>query len=236
MKFIGADGRRAEHPSDAAYAIARSAPEERWIAPDGAGRIRYGRDSAPFLPSPEDERAWRAAGSPDLETLMPAFGQPVAKRRSYGMRGMDAQLLANANLDFLPKRDPLSVVPRTPRELRTFLYAAAERQPRGPVPDTVTAEVLRLLNYPRAPAQLRAALLEAVSAFPGARELGEIEDAAGRKVQALRYPGEGDARVLAYDRVSARLLAVGAVAGRRVLWQQTLALSEGAVGRIGERP
>jgi hypothetical protein len=96
--------------------------------------------------------------------------------------------------------------------------------------------VLGLLNYPRAPARLRAALLEAVSAFPGARQLGEIEDAAGRRVLALRYPGEGDTRVLAYDRESARLLAVGAVVGRRVLWQQTLALSEGAVGRIGERP
>ena len=132
-QYIGADGRRVERPADAAYAIARGVPEERWIAPDGSGRIRSGRTTAPFLPSAEDERAWRAAGSPDLETLMPMFGEPAPKRRSFGPDALDTQLFANSNLEaVLPKRDPLSVVPHSPRGLRAFLLAAAAPGVAGP--------------------------------------------------------------------------------------------------------
>ena len=237
LKFIGADGRRVERPADAAYAIARGVPEERWIAPDGSGRIRSGRTTAPFLPSAEDERAWRAAGSPDLETLMPMFGDPAPKRRSFGPDALDTQLFANSNLEaVLPKRDPLSVVPHSPRGLRAFLFAAAARVSQDPVPDPITAEVLALLTYPRTPADLRAALLEVVSTLPGAKRIAKLADGAGRAVPALRYGSRGDTRVLAYDPVSSRLLAVGAEAGGRVLWQQTFALEEGGVERVGERP
>ncbi|MDA0166121.1 hypothetical protein OM076_38005, partial [Solirubrobacter ginsenosidimutans] len=237
MKFIGADGRRAARPLDATYAIARSVPEERWFAPDGSGRIRYGRTSAPFLPSAKDERAWRAAGSPDLEALMPMLGDPAPKRRTFGPGGLDAQLFANSNLEaVLPEHDPLSVVPRSPRGLRAFLFAAAGRVSQDPLPDPITAEVLALLTYPRTPADLRAALLEVVATLPGTERIAALADGAGRAVPALRYGNAGDTRVLAYDPVSSRLLAVGTDAGGRVRWQQTFALEEGAVGRVGERP
>ena len=237
MKFIGADGRRVERPVDAAYAIARGVPEERWVAPDGSGRIRYGRTGAPFLPSPEDERAWRAAGSPDLEKLMPMLGDPAPKRRSFSPAALDTQWFANSNLEaVLPERDPLSVVPHDPRGLRAFLFAAAARVSQDPVPDPITAEVLALLTYPRTPADLRAALLEVVAALPGAERIAKLTDGAGRAVPALRYGNKGDTRVLAYDPVSSRLLAVGADAGGRVLWQQTFALEEGAVMHVGEHP
>ena len=62
IRYITAEGSPNGSPGNAAYAIARSVPEEIWRAPDGSGRITYGADSAPFLPSAADERAWRAAG------------------------------------------------------------------------------------------------------------------------------------------------------------------------------
>ncbi len=63
-RYIGANGRPTASPREAAYAISRSVPEEIWLAPDGSARVAYGKESAPYLPSPADERAWRAAGSP----------------------------------------------------------------------------------------------------------------------------------------------------------------------------
>ena len=63
-RYIGADGRPTLSPREAAYAISRSVPEEIWLAPDGSARVVYGKESAPYLPSAADERAWRAAAHP----------------------------------------------------------------------------------------------------------------------------------------------------------------------------
>ena len=60
-KYIGADGRPATNPGDAAYAISRSVPEEMWLAPDGSGRILYGTESA-VVPAQPGRRARVARG------------------------------------------------------------------------------------------------------------------------------------------------------------------------------
>src|SRR5690242_11191988 len=50
-RYITADGSPNGSPGNAAYAISWSVPEEIWRAPDGSGRVVYGKESAPYLPS-----------------------------------------------------------------------------------------------------------------------------------------------------------------------------------------
>ena len=171
-KYIGANGRSTASPNDAVYAISRSVPEELSLDPDGSGRNVYGADSAAYLPSPGDERAWRAAGDPDLEKLMGPTGDWGPKKQDFGPGELDSQLIFNSNLEaVLPKDDPLSVLPHDPRELGAFLAAAAEKQrPEGPesvVQDTFADDGLTFLRYPRTPDDLRAALIEVLAARPG---------------------------------------------------------------------
>jgi hypothetical protein len=239
-KYIGANGRPAANPRDAAYAISRSAPEEIWLGPDGSGQILYGTESAVYLPSPGDERAWRAAGAPDLEKLMGPPGEWGPKKQDFGPGELDKTLIFNSNLEaVLPKDDPLSVVPHDPRELSAFLSAAAEKQrPEGPdsvVRDTFADDALTFLRYPRTPDDLRAALIAVLAARPGTRSLGELRDSADRPVTALQL-STGGGLVVAYDPATWRLLATGYKVTDGVRWNMTYALTVAAVEKIGDRP
>jgi hypothetical protein len=239
-KYIGANGRPAANPDDAAYAISRSAPEEMWLARDGSGRILYGTESAVYLPSPGDERAWRAAGAPDLEKLMGPPGGWGPKKQDFGPGKLDTTLIFNSNLEaVLPKDDPLSVVPHGPRELTAFLEtAAAKQRPEGPesvVRDTFADDALTFLRYPRTPDDLRAALIEVLAARPGTQQLGEIRDSADRPATALQL-STGGGLVVAYDPATARLLATGYKVPDGVRWTMTYALTVAAVEKIGDRP
>ena len=191
--YIGADGRPTPGPRDAAYAITRSVPEEIWLAPDGSGRVAYGKESAPAPASPADERAWRAAGAPDLAALMGPPGRWGPKRTDYGPGGFEAAHLSSSNLDVvLPDTDRLSVLPRGQWELREFLMRAAGKQrPEGPpqlVRDTFADDALTFLRYPQVPRDLRAALLMVLRNVEGGRDLGYITDATGREVRAFQLP------------------------------------------------
>jgi hypothetical protein len=239
-RYIGANGRPMANPDDAAYAISRSVPEEIWLAPDGSGRILYGHESGVYLPSPGDARAWRAAGSPDLEKLMGPVGRWGPKKSDYGPGELDTTLIFNSNLEaVLPKDDPLSVVPHEPGALRAFLEDAAVKQrPKGPetlVRDTFVDDALTFLRYPRTPADLRAALLEVLAAHPGTRKLGDIKDSAGRTVAALQL-SEGGGRVVAFDAATSRLMATGSKVPGGVRWNMTYALTTAGVPAIGDRP
>ena len=118
----------------------------------------YGKESAPYLPSAADERAWRAAGSPDLAKLMGPPGRWGPKRTNYGPGGFEAALLSAANLDVvLPDKDRLSVLPRKQRELREFLIRAARKQrPNGPAELRRDTFAIDALAVPAVPARRRA--------------------------------------------------------------------------------
>ena len=193
-----------------------------------------------YLPSPGDERAWRADGAPDLEKLMGAPGEWGPKKQDFGPGELDKTLIFNSNLEaVLPKDDPLSVVPRDPRELSAFLSAAAEKQrPEGPesvVRDTFADDALTFLRYPRTPDDLRAALIEVLATRPGTRALGEIRDSADRPVTALQLASGGGV-VVAYDPATWRLMATGYKVADGVRWNMTYALAAAAVEKIGDRP
>lgn len=237
IAYIGADGRPAGL-RNAAYGIARSVPEEIWRAPDGSGRVEYGAESAPYLPSPADERAWRAAGSPDLDALAPAVGRWGPKKTTYGPGRLDEALLLNSNLDtVLPERDPLSVLPREPRRLLAWLSDAAVRQrpnqPSRVVRDALLSDALTFLRDARAPRELRAALIEVLATLPGARDLGGTRDAAGRSWPAFRLD---DGLVVAYDPRTSRVMAKGAAYKGGVRWNMTYGVESARVAGIGQRP
>ena len=239
-KYIGADGRATASPGAAAYAIARSVPEEMWLAPDGSGRFLYGADSATYLPSPADKRAWRAAGEPDLEKLMGEPGKWGPKQQDFGPGELDKTLIFNSNFEaVLPEDDPLSIVPHDARELTAFLETAAAKQRRGDPKSVVDAtfddDALTFLRYPRTPDDLRAALIEVLIARPGSRQLGEIRDFAGRTVTAIELPS-GGGRVVAYDPTDARLMGTGTKVADGVRWDMTYGIVTAGVPRVGDHP
>jgi hypothetical protein len=237
-RYITADGSPNGSPANAAYVIAWSVPEEIWRAPDGSGRLAYGKESAPYLPTPADERAWRAAGSPDLKALAGEPGRWGPKLTNYGPGELDAALLLNSNLEaVLPKRDPLSVVPTEPQALTKWLGAAAARQRRGApddvVRDAVVSDALTFLRDARASHELRAALIEVLSTLEGARKLPSVRDGAGRDWPGIEL---ADGLVLAYDPNAATIMARGARYKDGVRWTYTYAVDSGDVSAIGERP
>ena len=191
--YIGANGRPTANPRDAAYAVTTTVPEEVWLAADGSGRLEYGADDEPKPASPADERAWRAAGSPDLTKLVPPSGEWGPKKQAFGPGELDAVLIFNSNLEAaLPKDDPLSVLPHDPDELAAFLHEAARKQRKGStesdISNTFGTDVTTFLRYPRTPPDLRAALLQVFATLPGTKTLGVIEDGAGRTAAALQLP------------------------------------------------
>lgn len=242
--YIDARGDKVMRPSDAAYAISRTIPEEVWLAPDGSGRIAYGAESAARPAGPADERAWRAAGSPDLDALMGPPGEWGPKVQNYGRGELDEAMLFNSNLEaVLPRRDPLSALPHEPGALEAFLQRAARTQrPEGPesnIRNTFGTDVTTFLRYPRTPPDLRSALLEVFATVPGARLLGKIRDAAGRAAAAVDLPaGMNDGHdIVAFDPKTAQLVAEGSSDGAGgVRWGYTYALRTAGVTRVGERP
>ena len=71
----------------------------------------------------------------------------------------------------LPKRDPLSVVPREPGELAAFLTAAAAKQlpeaPQSVVRQAFALDAVTFLRDARTPQELRVALIDVLLARPG---------------------------------------------------------------------
>ncbi len=241
--YIGADGRPTAAPADAAYVVSRTVAEEIWLAPDGSGRLAYGEERAPQPAGPADERAWRAAGAPDLETLVGPPARWGPKVQKFGRGELESALVFNSNLEaVLPKDDPLSVLPDEPRELAEFLQdAAREQRPEGPesnVRNTFGTNVTTFLRYPLTPPALRAALLEVFATVPGARALGTIRDGAGRRAAAIGLPpGMNDGKdIVAFDPKTSRLLAEGMSDGSGgVRWHMIYGTTTAAVESVGDR-
>jgi hypothetical protein len=218
-------------------------PEELWLAPDGSGRLEYGAESPPRPASAADERAWRAAGAPDLDQLLGPPGEWGPRQEAFGAGELDATLVFNSNLEAaLPKDDPLSVLPHDPNELATFLRAAAKKQRKGSsagdIRNTFGTDVTTFLRFPRTPPDLRAALLQVFATLPGTQLLGVIEDPAGRTAAALKLPPDmNDGNdVIAFDPETSRLLAEGFSYQDSVRWNHVYGVTTGVVERSGDRP
>jgi hypothetical protein len=156
---------------------------EAWIGTDGSGRIVWTTGQATF-PSPEDQAAWVAAGSPDLEEL------DTGDER-YGP----------GELHFLD----LAGLPTDPGEL---LAVIEEREiVGGPEGDWESFVIVGdLLRETYAPPDLRAALYEVAANLPGVEYIGNAKDASGRPGVAVAHTHRGVRRELIFDPQTAVLL------------------------------
>ncbi|HEY6761353.1 MAG TPA: hypothetical protein VI318_17775 [Baekduia sp.] len=234
------------------FMVVREAPEEIWLTAEGGGEIRYGADG-PWRPaSAWDRRAWRDAGSPDLDRLIGA-AQPGwgPKDQHFGRGELERVLLTSASLDqVLPSHDLLSVVPHTPDAIAAWLRGAVVRQTKGncqhSTPDacaqmrrsTYAYDITVFLRWPFTPPAQRRALLQVLAAVPGARLLHGQRDLAGRRVATILLPGPGadGEDVIAFDPRTSRLVAQGTRQGDSVRWTIAYAVRTAAVDRVGERP
>jgi hypothetical protein len=238
------------------FTVVREATEELWLAPDGSGRETHTDGGRAQPQSPADEAAWRAAGSPDLQSLVPnpegmrPLSQTVDARAVY--------LGANGLYDFLPHDgDPLRPIPHDPAALAGWLRDRAFKERAGSDPgchpdgsgcnagvlrtlkDTYIGDIQTLLDYPATPPDLRAALVTLLGEAPGARSLGLVRDPAGREVAAIRVAAgdAGTASIIAFDPDTGELRATGATGPRGTIrWSTAYAIDARRVPAIGDRP
>lgn len=262
--YVGRAGRPVLNPAAALYAIARDASEEYWVSRRDGARVQYGRDGAAYLPTAADRRAWKKAGSPDLDKLMGPASVWGPRRTTVSARKLDELLLGGGELvNLLPAGAPLRDLPVDATALQAALQTLAWRQRteisregdaacraslpacpedvRGRIDDLAPSFATTLLEYPFAPKRLRVALIDALRTLPGARDAGTIRDPAGRAGSAILLPkGVHDGLdVLVIDRVSDRLFAVGMARNRdldEIMWSKVIAVRRATVARIGARP
>ena len=167
--------------------------EERWIGPDGSGRVLSTPKPLTF-PSPRDEERWSAAGRPS------GSSQPED-------RNLNATELARS-ID--PELPPIDELPTDTTALGALLRDAASH---GGAPINVrTFELVgELLGQAAASPQLRAALFGVASQIDGIESVGATRDPLGRPGQAVAirsdYSGSLTRQLLIFDPAKAQLLA-----------------------------
>ncbi len=167
--------------------------EERWIGPDGSGRVLSTPKPLTF-PSPRDEERWSAAGRPS------GASKPED-------RNLNATELARSIDPGLPSIDEL---PTDPDALHALLREAASRA-GAPVNVRTFELVGELLGQAAATPQLRAALFGVASQIDGIEDVGATRDPLGRSGQAVAirsdYSGSRTRQLLIFDPAKAQLLA-----------------------------
>jgi hypothetical protein len=239
------------------FTVVRTASEELWLAPDGQGRETH-TDGGPARPqSAADKAAWRAAGSPDLQKLVP---NPQGMRPlSQDLDARATYLGANGLYDFLPHDgNPLGPIPHETGALSAWLRERAFKERAGNDPgcqpdgtgcnpgvlrtlkDTYAGDIQTLLAYPATPPDLRGALVELLGEIPGARSLGLVRDPIGREVAAINInadSGPGEPSIIAFDPKTGELRATGSPAPHGAIrWSTTYAVATQRVAAIGNQP
>jgi hypothetical protein len=170
------------------FSVTQPVTREAWIGPDGSGRLLQTSGTATF-PTPADEEAWRAAGSPDLRE---------------GSTTDDA--FAAGGLSFVD----LSGLPTDPDAL---LQVIEDRTiVGGPPGDAETFTLIGdLLRETYATPALRAALYEVAASLPGVELIGTVRDASGRSGVAVAYEHDGTRNELIFDPETAVMLGESSV-------------------------
>ncbi len=243
--------RRAQTP----FYVIRRATEERWVAPDGTVRLSSGAGGPARPATAADAAAWKAAGAPDLERLIPQgdVAQPLAH-----LTDPDEMLGANGLSDQLPDDDPLAELPRDTAQLAARLHEMAWKgridsgddcpldlegcssSQRTLVQQTQTGFIATLLGYPATPADLRAALIRVLAATAGSRSAGLLRAPDGSRVAAVRLAPEhapDGLDIIAFDPDTGALRGQAQTGVDRVVrWLRTNADVRSRVPAVGERP
>ena len=161
-------------------------PETRsiWIGSDGSGRILETYGQAGFL-SPQDQAAWVAAGSPNL--------QQAPSDSTFGPGG-----LSDGPTD-------LSKLPTDPSALATMISSRhIEGGPPGPAEDFT--QVGDLLRETDASPTLRAALFTVAESIPGVEQLGTVRDHSGRQGVGVAFVSGGSRHELIFNPADSGLM------------------------------
>ena len=173
--------------NDGSLTFSRLVPVTRqiWIGVDGSGRLLETTGTGSF-PTPADEAAWEAAGSPDLHE---------------GETSDDTFLPGPQGLSFLD----LSGLPTDPDALRTAIESRAVEG--GPPGDAETFTIVGdLLRETYGSPALRAALYEVAASLPGVELIGSTTDPAGRPGIAVAFENGSARNELIFDPRTAALL------------------------------
>ncbi|MER7129864.1 CU044_5270 family protein [Streptosporangium saharense] len=175
---------------DNRYIIEKTTSVETWAPRTPGGRvwlIRQERGTAPA--TPEDEKAWRAAGSPrswtyhDPESTLHA--EPGERHALWDDTGKSLTLLG---VPMTP--ETLDALPTTPEGIRAYLEKIITRGYGAERPG-MNAELYGygtrlVMNFPVSP-EVRAAVYRMCAALPGVTALGKVTDPLGRTGQAVGF-------------------------------------------------
>ncbi|MEV4572137.1 CU044_5270 family protein [Nonomuraea jabiensis] len=200
------------------YVLRQSESRETWIPADPEGRTWYRRKYLGAKPAtPQDEAAWRAAGSPESWTYtkkapgLPTEDAPLGvvraapgKPETFSTEDWDFRImLADKPLT------KMNEVPDTPEGLRALLGA--------PDDQATIDNTARLLFFAPVTSRTRAAAYRLLASLPGVAAVGPVTDVLGRAGQAVEYrsaeypttPYAGETRTrLVIDPVSGMPLSI----------------------------
>ncbi|MGV9596433.1 CU044_5270 family protein [Streptosporangium sandarakinum] len=203
------------------YLLRHRVSDETWLARRPGGRsVQVRRDLGTRPATPEDEAAWRAAGSPRIwryptdplatrdkgyvlpwRRLSSSPGTPVATPLTGVPEGKGGTLLTR-----MLTWDEFQEIPDEPGRLRAYLEERITRElvhGNGGDPDLRMERVLQkscvdlIVRLPVTP-EVRAAAYEILAALPGMRSEGEVTDPLGRTGQAVGYRSEDGRRDLLF--------------------------------------
>jgi hypothetical protein len=198
LTSVGFNPRCATHPCDHDWKVTRywsalvPATRQTWVAADGTGRARVVASKPEFL-TPGQRRAWKAAGSPHLNSGQvedfPLSGQPF---------------LDTSNL------------PTQPKALRRLIEARKIPLVDGPPGEAETFTLIGdMLRNTYLPPAFRAALYRVVAELPKVELLGEVKDPVGRAGIGVAYTKGSTIHELIFDPETSALLGEREVAARR---------------------
>jgi hypothetical protein len=186
--------------------------KEVWLAPSGKEHVRETLGKAKFV-SPEDQRAWEAAGSPPPWAFDPA--EHHVTRDGSGRLHKEFSRTAFRGRHEIAYMERLSKLPSEPEALRLAIEhrpaagAPVKASPATSVRGGATVErLLQILAEPLTAPAVRAAAFEAIAEIPGVGFEADVAGAAGRRGDAIGWTrGEGFGRRFIFDPRTSKILA-----------------------------
>ncbi|MFF4415589.1 CU044_5270 family protein [Streptosporangium sp. NPDC001559] len=188
------NGRRLDSP-DKRYRLEKTTAVESWVPRTPGGRAWTITQERGIVPAtPEDEKAWRAAGSPRSWTYpdrkITLHAEPGERQAAWSDTGGSMTLL-----DTPMTPQALRALPTTPEGMRTYLEKVVA-DGYGAEPVNVNANVFQygtqlVMDFPVS-AEVRAAVYRMCATLPGVKSLGAVTDPFGRTGQAVSFQ-EGSA-------------------------------------------
>ncbi|SCL54698.1 hypothetical protein GA0070606_2325 [Micromonospora citrea] len=202
---------------DDAYSLLRSSVNESWDAGDPRDASWTGfRDLGARPRGAEDERAWRAAGSPTSWRLDVDGPSKLVLSTRPGKGDLSRDPEPPRYLEDLGQLtlEQVRQLPTEPGALRGWV---AERirtgEDMGYAPGSALGDRMlfgflsRLLLDTPAPPKVRAAAFRVLADIPGVRSLGTVQDERGRSGQGVEFRSGSETEWLIVDTATHRLLA-----------------------------